>query len=274
MKTFVTAEIGINHGGSVDTALKLIDAAIYAGCDAVKFQKRTIDVCYTPEELAQLRQSPFGTTNGDLKRALEFGQNEYEIIDTYCKTKGIIWYASPWDIRSVDFLEQFNPKYYKIPSARNTDIALMQYIGSKGRNIILSTAMANNCDIARAIHVLYPNYLVLMICTATYPAKLEELHLSRIERIKKIYPFIPVGYSGHEIGLYSSLCAVVLGATYLERHITLNRSSFGSDQAASIEPEGFKKLVREIRDFEIARGEPVFRMLESEKPVALKLRRP
>lgn len=273
MRTFITAEIGINHGGSIDTALQLIDAAIYAGCDAVKFQKRTIDICYTPEELAQPRQSPFGNTNGDLKRALEFGQNEYEIINAYCKDK-IIWYASPWDMPSVDFLEQFNPEYYKIPSARNTDLSLLNYVGSKNRKVIVSLAMAKPSDISRVIHRLYPNYIILMVCTATYPAKLEELNLSRIERIKKIYPLIPVGYSGHEVGLYSSLCAVAMGATYLERHITLDRSSFGSDQSASIEPIGFKKLVREVRDFEIALGSPVFGMLESEKPVALKLRRP
>ena len=274
MNVFVIAEIGINHGGSIDTALKLIDAAIYSGCNAVKFQKRTIELCYTPEELAMPRESPFGTTNGDLKLALEFGQKEYKIIDSYCKAKNIIWFASPWDIPSVDFLEQFNPTYYKIPSARNTDIELMKYIDSKKSPIILSTGMATMDEIATAIFYTHKNLWTVMICTATYPAKLEELNLSRISELKRYYDCYHMGYSGHEVGLYSSLCAVAMGATYLERHITLDRSSWGSDQSASIEPEGFKKLVREIRDFEIALGSPDFRILESEKPIAIKLRRP
>lgn len=274
MRTFIIAEIGINHNGSLELAKKLIDVAVDAGASAVKFQKRDIGICYTPQELMQARESPFGSTNGELKRALELSYGDYEAIDAYCKEKGIIWFASPWDLLSVNFLERFNIAMYKIPSSRNTDISLMKYVASKGKPTILSTGMATETEIEQATRIFDRNVLVLMVCTATYPAKLEELNLSRIWKLDNKYPQCVIGYSGHEVGLYSSLCAVAMGATYLERHITLDRSSFGSDQSASIEPEGFRKLVREIRDFEIALGCPEFRMLESEKPIALKLRRP
>jgi len=269
---FVVADIGINHNGDIDIARKLISAALLAGCDAVKFQKRTIEVVYTPEELAKPRESPFGTTNGDLKRGLEFGYEQYKAIDEYCRLHNILWYASCWDEASVDFIAQFNPPCFKISSACLTDDNLLRHHRRYGRPIILSTGMSTLEQIDHAIEILDTNDLILMHCTSTYPSKVEELNLKAILTLKERYD-VPVGYSGHEVGLSTSVAASVLGACIIERHITLDRAMWGSDQAASVEPHGFARLVRDIHVIEAAMGDGVKRLYESEKPIMQKLRR-
>ena len=272
---FITAEIGINHGGSIETAKKLIDVAAFAGCQAVKFQKRTVETVYSRAELDRPRESPFGTTNRDLKIALEFDLDAYRQIDSYCREKKIIWFASPWDTESVDFLAQFDIPVYKVASACITDLELLHRIALQGKPVIVSTGMSTLDEIATAVNILrmYTEEIALLACVSTYPAKLEELNLLRIHTLRLLYPQYAVGYSGHEIGLYSTLSAVAMGACIVERHITLDRASWGSDQAASVEPQGLLKLVREIRDLEKARGNGEIGMLESEKPVMEKLRR-
>lgn len=270
---FVTAEIGINHNGDIALAKKLIDVAVRAGCEAVKFQKRTVDAVYTSDELARLRESPFGTTNGDLKRGLEFGKKEYDEIDQYCKKQGIVWYASPWDEESVNFLEQYNPPCYKIASASLTDSGLLKHIKSKKRLNILSTGMSTMDQVVQAVAVLGEKNLILMHTVSTYPTDDHHLNLLVIQTLKKKFPSIPVGYSGHETGLSTSTMAVVLGACMVERHIAMDRTMWGSDQAASMEPRGIEILVRDIRKFEITRGDGVKRVLDVEVPIMKKLRR-
>jgi N-acetylneuraminate synthase len=270
--TFITAEIGINHNGDLKLAKKLISAAAASGCDAVKFQKRTIEVVYTPEELAKPRESPFGTTNGDLKRGLEFGKDEYAEIDHFCRSLDMMWFASCWDEGSVDFIEQYASPCYKIASACLTDDNLLRYHKSLGRPIILSTGMSTMEQIDHAVEILGHENLILMHCMSTYPAKIEELNLKVIPRLIERYD-MPVGYSGHEVGLYTTLAAVVLGACAAERHITLDRAIWGSDQAASVEPHGIVRLVKDIRAVETAMGDGVKRVYESEIPVMRKLRK-
>jgi N-acetylneuraminate synthase len=269
---FIVAEIGINHNGDLDIARKLISAAMLAGCDAVKFQKRTVEVVYTREELARPRESPFGKTNGDLKYGLEFGYKQYQEIADYCKLHNILWYASCWDEASVDFIEQFNPPCYKIASASLTDDNLLRHHRRYNRPIILSTGMSTIKQIDHAVEVLGTKDLILMHTTSTYPSKLEELNLKAILALKERYG-VPVGYSGHEVGLSTSVAAAVIGACMIERHITLDRAMWGSDQAASVEPQGFAKLTRDIRAIEKAMGDGVKRVYESEVPVMEKLRR-
>lgn len=269
---FVIGEIGINHNGDINIAKKLIDAAAEAGCDAVKFQKRTIDIVFTPEELAKPRENPFGPTNGDLKRGLEFGEKEYQEIDRYCREKGIIWFASPWDLKSVDFLENFNVPCYKIASASLTDDELLKYVKSKGKPVILSTGMSTVEQIRHAAEILGEDNLILLHCTSTYPSKDEELNLKVIPWLEKNFS-CPIGYSGHEVGVYSSLAAVVLGACLVERHITLDRAMWGSDQAASLEINGLNRLVRDIRLIPVWLGDGKKIVFESEKPIIEKLRR-
>ena len=270
--TFMIAEIGINHNGSLDTAKKLIDVAVDAGCDAVKFQKRTIDVVYTPEELARPRESVLGDTNGDLKRGLEFGEKEYQEIDRYCKEKGILWFASPWDEGSADFLAKFYVPCYKIASASLTDDNLLKHVRSKGKPVILSTGMSTEEQIRHAVEVLGEEDLVILHCTSTYPGADEELNLNVIPWLKEQFS-CPIGYSGHEVGVYSSLVAAVLGACVVERHITLDRAMWGSDQAASLEPQGIRRLVRDIRAIPVWLGDGKKRVFESELPILEKLRR-
>lgn len=269
---FIVAEIGINHNGNLDLARKLISAALLAGCDAVKFQKRTIEVVYTPEELAKPRESPFGTTNGDLKRGLEFGYEQYRAIDEYCRLHHIPWFASCWDEASVDFIAQFNPPCYKIASASLTDDHLLRHYRQYGKPLILSTGMSTLEQIDRAVEILGTQDLILMHCTSTYPSKPEELNLRAIQTLKERYG-VPVGYSGHEVGLATSVAAAVLGACMIERHITLDRAMWGSDQAASVEPQGFARLVRDIRVVEQAMGDGIKRVYDSEVPIMNKLRR-
>ena len=269
---FIVAEIGINHNGDVNLAKKLIDMAVFSGCDAVKFQKRTIELVYTPEELSKERESPFGTTNGDLKRGLEFGEKEYQEIDRYCKERGIIWFASPWDVRSVDFLEKFNVPCYKIASPCLTDDELLKYVKSKGKPIILSTGMSTEEEIKRAVKILGEKNLVVLHCTSTYPSKLEELNLKVINWLKKEFN-CPVGYSGHETGIVEPVMAVVLGACVVEKHITLDRAMWGSDHAASLEPNGLNRLVRDIRNLPVCLGNGEKRVYDSEIPIIQKLRK-
>lgn len=269
---FIVAEIGINHNGDLRLAKALIDASKEAGADAVKFQKRTVEVVYTPEELARPRENPFGFTNGDLKRGLEFDEKEYAEIDRYCKEKGILWFASCWDEGSVDFIESFDVPCYKIASASLTNHALLRYHRRKGKPVILSTGMSTMEEICQAVDVLGPEDLVLLHCTSTYPSTPEELNLRMIQTLKEKFD-CPVGYSGHEVGLATTLSAATLGACVIERHITLDRSMWGSDQAASVEPQGFKHLVKDIRLIESALGDGIKRVYESELPVLTKLRR-
>ncbi len=270
--TFIIAEIGINHNGDINIAKKLIDMAVFAGCDAVKFQKRTIGLVYTPEELARPRENPFGPTNGDLKRGLEFGEKEYQEIDSYCKQKDIIWFASPWDVKSVDFLEKFDVPCYKIASPSLTDDELLKQIKSKGKPIILSTGMSTVEQIKHAVEVLGEENLILLHCTSTYPSKIEELNISVIPWMKKTFD-CPVGYSGHETGVVQSIIAVLSGADVVERHITLDRAMWGSDQPASLEPNGLNRMVRDIRLIPACLGDGEKRVYESEKPIIQKLRK-
>jgi N-acetylneuraminate synthase len=269
---YVVAEIGINHNGDIELAKKLIDMADAAGCDAVKLQKRTIDVVYTAEELAKPRENPFGPTNGDLKRGLEFGLEQYQEIDRFCKDTGIAWFASCWDEGSVDFIEQFSPPCYKIASASLTDDNLLRHHRAKGRPIILSTGMSTLDEIDHAVEVLGTKDLVILHTTSTYPSDYNELNLKVIPELLKRYG-VPVGYSGHETGVPSSAAAVALGACMVERHVTMERSMWGSDQAASLGPSGVTRLVRDIRLIEMAIGDGVKRVYESEVPIVKKLRR-
>ena len=270
--TFIVAEIGINHNGDINLAKKLIDMAVFAGCDAVKFQKRTIELVYTPEELAKERESPFGTTNGDLKRGLEFGKKEYKEIGRYCKQRGIMWFASPWDVKSVDFLEEFNVPCYKIASACITDERLLKRIKATRKPAILSTGMSTKEEIKRAVKILGEKNLVVLHCTSTYPSKLEELNLNVINWLKKEFN-CPVGYSGHETGIVEPVMAAVLGACVVEKHITLDRAMWGSDHAASLEPNGLNRLVRDIRNLPICLGNGEKRVYDSEVPILQKLRK-
>ena len=269
---YVVAEIGINHNGDLGLARKLISAAVTAGCDAVKFQKRTVDVVYTAEELERPRESPFGTTNGELKRGLEFDEEGFAAIDEYCRMLGITWFSSCWDEASVDFMEQFDPPCYKIASASLTDDDLLRHHRQYGRPIILSTGMSELAEIDHAVEVLGTDDLVLLHATSTYPSQPNELNLFAIPMLRDRYG-VPVGYSGHEVGLSTTVAARAVGACMVERHITLDRAMWGSDQAASVEPFGFQRLIRDIRAVESALGDGIKVVYDSEIPVQEKLRR-
>jgi N-acetylneuraminate synthase len=269
---YIVAEIGINHNGDIDIAKRLISVAVAAGCDAVKFQKRTIDVVYTAEELAKPRENPFGPTNGDLKYGLEFEQEEFAEIAAFCKAAKMPWFVSCWDEAAVDFIDRFDVPCYKIASASLTDHNLLRHTRSKGKPIILSTGMSTYEEIDRAVEVLGKDNLVVMHSCSTYPALYEELNLRAIPKMQERYR-VPIGYSGHETGIPSSVAAVVLGASSVERHITLDRSMWGSDQAASLEPNGVSRLVRDIRLIEQSMGDGVKRVYEREIPIIKKLRR-
>lgn len=269
---YAIAEIGINHNGDIDLAKKLISVAVGAGCDAVKFQKRTVDVVYSADELARPRESPFGTTNGDLKRGLEFEMEEYQEIDHYCKEVRIPWFASCWDEASVDFINRFDVPCYKIASASLTDDNLLRHTRATGKTIILSTGMSTIEQIDHAVEVLGRNDLLLLHACSTYPAYYEELNLRGILTLRDRYK-LPVGYSGHETGLATSVAAVAMGACCVERHITMDRAMWGSDHAASLEPSGTTRLLRDIRLVEKSMGDGVKRVLEREQPIIKKLRR-
>ena len=269
---YIIAEIGINHNGDVDLAKRLISVALAAGCDAVKFQKRTVEVVYTAEELSKPRENPFGTTNGDLKHGLEFDKEDYQEIDKFCRQVKIPWFVSPWDEASVDFMEKFDTPIYKIASASLTDDNLLRHVRKTGKPVVASTGMSTYAEIDHAVEVLGKSNLILMHTTSTYPAKYDQLNLRAIPEMAKRYG-VPVGYSGHETGIPTTVAAAVLGACSVERHITMDRAMWGSDQSASLEPNGISRLVRDIRLVEQSMGDGVKRVYEDEVPVMKKLRR-
>ena len=270
---YIVAEIGINHNGDVDVAKRLIDAAALAGCQAVKFQKRTPELCVPPEQRDVVRETPWGMmTYLEYRHRVEFGEAEYAMLDRYCHEKGIDWFASCWDAPSVDFIERFSPACYKIPSASLTDDELLRYTSMTGRPIILSTGMSTMEQIRHAVGLMDRDRLVITHATSTYPCQAGELNLRMLETLKREFD-CPIGYSGHEVGLQTTHAAVALGARLIERHITLDRATWGTDQAASVEPWGLMRLVRDIRVIETALGDGVKRVYSSELPVMAKLRR-
>ncbi|OGS06018.1 MAG: N-acetylneuraminate synthase [Elusimicrobia bacterium RIFOXYA1_FULL_47_7] len=269
---YFIAEIGINHNGDVNIAKKLITVAAAAGCNAVKFQKRNPELCVPMSQRNLMRETPWGNmTYFEYRQRVEFGEKEFDEIDRYCKEVGITWLASAWDKDSVDFMEKYNTPCYKIPASKLTDDELLKYKRKQGRPMILSTGMSSLEQLDHAVEVLGKDNLILLHCCSAYPAKYEDLNLSLIPYLKERYQ-VPVGYSGHETGLPTSLAAMVLGACVIERHITLDRAMWGSDHAASLEPNGLNRLMRDIRLVERSIGEPVKRILPSEEPIIKRLR--
>jgi N-acetylneuraminate synthase len=270
---FITAEIGINHNGDLNIAKRLIDVAVMAGCDAVKFQKRTPEKAVPAELYGVMRETPWGVISYlEYRHRVEFGYEEYSEIDRYCNEKSILWYASCWDEDSVDFIEQFSPPCYKIASASLTDGALLEKVCSTGRSVILSTGMSTMEEIKEAVLHLDPEKLLIAHSTSTYPCPPEELNLRVIQSLQAAFD-CPVGYSGHEVGLQATFAAVTLGAAFIERHITLDRAMWGSDQAASVEPWGLMRLVRDIRVIERALGDGQKKVYDSELKARQRLRR-
>ena len=271
---YIIAEIGINHNGDLDIAKKIIDAAVHAGADAVKFQKRTPDVCTPPEQQKQMRETPWGyITYLDYRYKVEFNEEQYREIDRHCKEKGIAWLVSVWDEPSVDFMENFDTPAYKLPSASLTDHNLLKHVRKTGKPIIISTGMSTMKQIHTGVDAVGLDNLVIMHSTSAYPCAPEELNLKMIETLRREFPDTPIGYSGHEVGLVPSAVAVALGASSVERHMTLDRAMWGGDQAASVEPGGFEKLVKYIRVTEAAMGDGVKKVYESELGSLKKLRR-
>lgn len=271
--TYVVAEIGINHNGDVETAKRLIDAALLAGIDAVKFQKRTPELCVPAEEQDRMRETPWGYISYlDYRHKVEFGVEEYSAIEEYCRERKIPWFASVWDEPSANFMEDFNPPCHKVPSAGLTDHDLLRYLRNTGRPVILSTGMSTMEEIQAAVEVLGTDNLLLTHSTSTYPCEPSELNLQMIQTLRETFP-CPIGYSGHEVGLIPTIVAMTLGACLLERHITLDRAMWGSDQAASVEPGGFTRLMKYIRVSEEAFGDGVKQVYESELGSLRKLRR-
>lgn len=273
MNPFFIAEIGINHNGDIDIAKKLIAIAKTAGCDAVKFQKRDIDIVYTKEFLDSPRQSPWGDTQRAQKVGIEFGLDAYKEIESYCKELDIEWFASAWDSNSLKFLDQFNCKYAKVASAMLVDFPLLKEIAARKKYTFISTAMTSMEGIEKVVNIFKAANcpFELMHCIGTYPMKDEDANLNCIKTLSKHFK-CKVGYSGHEAGLAISYAAAALGAVSIERHITLDRSMYGSDQAASIEPIGLIQLVGAVRKIQIALGDGVKRISDAEKKVAEKLR--
>jgi N-acetylneuraminate synthase len=271
---YIIAEIGINHNGDLGIAKQMIDAAVHAGVDAVKFQKRTPDIATPLEQQNQMRETPWGyITYLEYRYKVEFGAEQYEEIDRYCKSKGIAWLVSVWDQPSVDFMEQFDTPAYKIPSASLTDFGLIRRARATGKPLILSSGMSTMEQIWKGVESAGEDNLVLMHCTSTYPCEPEELNLRMVQTLRQEFPNIPIGYSGHEVGLVPSALAVALGACIVERHLTLDRAMWGSDQAASVEPGGLERLVKYIRVSEAALGDGVKKVYASEQPSLKRLRR-
>ena len=273
MTLFVSAEIGINHNGDIDNCKKLIDLAHNNGCDAVKFQKRNIDKVYTKEFLDSPRESPWGINQRDQKEGLEFGYEQYKVIDDYCKSKGILWYASAWDLDSQEFLKEFDCKYNKIASAMIVYDDLLEVVAKEKKHTFISTGMSTMDDISRAVEIFKKNdcSFELMHTVSTYPMKDSDANLNLIKTLKKEFK-CDVGYSGHEVGLAISYAAVCLGITSLERHITLDRAMYGSDQSASLGPEGLRQLMNGIREILNCYGDGNKIITSSEMPIADKLR--
>lgn len=271
---YVVGEIGINHNGDLGNAFALIDAAADAGCDAVKFQKRTPEICTPRDQWHVERDTPWGRmTYIDYRHRVEFDEDAYRAIDAHCAERGIAWFASPWDTEALAFLEKFDLPAHKVASACLTDDELLRALRATGRTVVLSTGMSTPKQIRHAVEVLGSDSVLLCHATSTYPAKAEELNLRVINTLREEYPNVPIGYSGHETGLQTTLAAVALGAAFVERHITLDRAMWGSDQAASVEPGGLARLVRDIRTIETALGDGVKRVYDSELAPMKKLRR-
>ncbi|MFZ5916522.1 MAG: N-acetylneuraminate synthase family protein [Chloroflexota bacterium] len=271
---YIIAEIGINHNGSLEVAKRLIDGAVFAGCDAVKFQKRTPELCVPLDQWYVERDTPWGRIPYiEYRHKVELDAGQYAEIDRYCKERGIDWSVSCWDEEAVDFIEPFAPPFYKAASASLTDYALLKKIKATGRPLILSTGMSTLGEIQAAVAMLGADNLLIAHSTSAYPCPPEELNLRMIQTLKQMYPAVPVGYSGHEVGLAPTWAAVALGATFVERHITLDRAMWGSDQAASVEIFGLHRLVRDTRDIEKALGDGIKRVYSSELGARKKLRR-
>ena len=271
---YIIAEIGINHNGSIDIAKKLIDEAAAAGCDAVKFQKRTPELCTPKDQWHIMRETPWGQMSYiNYRHMVEFGYEEYETIDSYCRERGIDWFVSCWDEESVDFIEQFNPSIYKFASASLTDHALIEKVKLLGKPYILSTGMSTIDQIKETVEKFGTDNLLIAHSTSAYPCPPKELNLKMIDTLEELYPATPVGYSGHETGLSTTVAAVAMGASFIERHFTLDRAMWGSDQAASVEPQGMQRLVRDIRDIEQAWGDGIKRVYDSEISAMKRLRR-
>ena len=273
MSIYVVAEIGINHNGDMLICKQLIDIALDAGCDAVKFQKRDLDSVYTQEFLNSKRESPWGVTQREQKQGLEFTLDDYKEIDRYCRTRGIDWFASAWDLKSQEFLKQFNCKFNKVASAMIVYEDLLRIIAKEGKHTFISTGMTTYGDIDKAVEIFLEEKcsFELMHTISTYPMKDENANLKMIETLRKKY-HCEVGYSGHETGIAISTSAVALGISSLERHITIDRAMYGSDQSASVEPSGFRQLVGAVRKCEIAMGDGIKRVIEEEAPIAKNLR--
>ena len=270
--TYVIAEIGINHNGSLDIAKRLIAVAKAIGCDAVKFQKRNPEKCVPADQRDQMRETPWGYISYmEYRHRVELGEDDFRQIDQYCREHNIAWFVSCWDTDSVDFIRAFRTPCIKIPSACLTDRELLEHYRSTTVPLILSTGMSTLDQIDAAVSILGTERLLLAHCTSTYPCMNEELNLRMIPRLRELYP-CPVGYSGHEVGLAPSLAAVALGACFVERHITLDRAMWGSDQAASVEPVGMGRLIKDIRTIEAAFGDGIKRVYESERKAASRLR--
>ncbi|MCW5877422.1 MAG: N-acetylneuraminate synthase family protein [Anaerolineales bacterium] len=270
---YIIGEIGINHNGDIDVAKQLIDLAKWAGADAVKFQKRTPELATPPDQRDKMRETPWGyITYLDYRYKVEFDEAAYREIDAHCKQKGMDWFVSVWDLESIDFMEAFDTPCYKVPSAAMTDHEMLRKLKKTGRPIILSTGMSTDEQIKASVDVVDTDNLVLTHTTSTYPCEPEELNLRMIQTLQEQYP-CPVGYSGHEVGLVTSAVAVAMGACLVERHITLDRAMWGTDQAASVEPGGLQKLVKYIRVTEQSLGDGKKRVYDSELPSLKKMRR-
>jgi N-acetylneuraminate synthase len=270
---YIIAEIGINHNGDVEIAKKLIDLAADAGCDAVKFQKRTVEIVYPPEVLDSPRESPWGDTQRDQKEALEFGRDEYDAIDRHCRERGIDWFASAWDLPSLEFVDSYGPPHHKIASALITNREMLEAVADLGKHTFISTALSEWEDVDNAVEVFRSRNcpFTLMHCIGTYPMEDDEANVSVMLQLKERYD-CPVGYSSHEKGLICSMLAAALGASALERHVTLDRAMYGSDQAASLERRGIELLVRDVRLLGTVMGDGEKRVTERERPIAEKLR--
>ena len=273
-RTFFIAEIGINHNGDIQNALKLIESSKLAGCEAVKFQKRTPKIATPKSSWNIMRETPWGKMKYiDYKKKIEFGKKEYDIINKFCKKINILWTASCWDIPSVKFIERYKVKFHKVPSACITDLDLLKELKKTNKPIIISTGMSTEKQIQKAVKIVSQKNLSILHCNSSYPAQNHQLNLKYIEKLKTTYKKSVIGYSGHEMNLSSSVAAVVLGAKIIERHITLDKSMWGTDQQASIEPIGFARLIRDVRNVENSLGKPVKIVYPEEKIIMSKLRK-
>jgi N-acetylneuraminate synthase len=271
---FLIAEIGVNHNGSLQTAKRMLDGAVFAGCDAVKFQKRTPELCVPMDQWGLERDTPWGRMPYiEYRRRIEFDVEQFAEIDRHCRERGILWFASCWDELSVELIQQFDPPLYKAASASLTDLGLLRRMKATGKPLMISTGMSSLEEIMVAVDAVGTDNLLIAHSTSAYPCPVDELNLRMILHLKRMYPEVPIGYSGHETGLAPTWAAVAMGATFVERHITLDRAMWGTDQAASVEIMGLHHLVRDARDIERALGDGVKQVYASELKAREKLRR-